>query len=149
MLSEQIPTEPDRWHQSPDFGTARDLKTEGTVKIGPNPLDIARVVADQRAGHRVDHRGLGRIADNASPMPEIPASVSILTQVQCGQNGASLRLFQYTVSMREIFDGTAVWAATESEVASGVASSRETKDLRELTGSLISRRWRRVMRALI
>jgi hypothetical protein len=148
MLSEQVPQSQIDGTQSPDFGTARDLKTEGTVKIGPNPLDIARVVADQRAGHRVDHRGLGRIARIClSDARDSGASVSI--QVQCGQNGASPRLFQYTVSMREIFDGTAVWAATEYEVTSGVASSRETKDLRELTWRLISRRWRRVMLALI
>ena len=63
-------------------------------------------------------------------MPEMPASVSIFTQVQCGQNGASSRLFQYTVSMRVIFDGAAVWAAAVYEAASGEASSRATKDLR-------------------
>jgi hypothetical protein len=44
--------------------------------------------------------------------------------------GASSRLLQYTVSMRVIFDGAAVWAATAYEPASGEASSRETKDLR-------------------
>jgi hypothetical protein len=60
----------------------------------------------------------------------MPASVSIFTQVQCGQNGASSRLFQYTVSMRVIFDGAALCVAAAYAPASGEASNPERNDLR-------------------
>ena len=130
VLSEQVPQRQVDGAQGPDFGAAGDLKIESAVEIGPNPLDIARVAAEQRAGHRVNHGRLGGLRGYVSPIPETPASVSILTQVQCGQNGASSRLFQYTVSMRVIFDGAAVWAAAAYAPASGEASNRDTNDLR-------------------
>ena len=55
-------------------------------------------------------------------MPEIPASVVIFTHVQCGQNGASSRDFQNTVSTLVILIGLAVVAASAYATAKGEAN---------------------------
>jgi hypothetical protein len=60
----------------------------------------------------------------------MPASVSIFTHVQCGQNSASLREFQYTVSMRVIFIGGAWVAAAAYLAASGEDNSEASNSLR-------------------
>jgi hypothetical protein len=44
-------------------------------------------------------------------MPNTPASVMTFTQTQCGQNGASSREFQYTVSIAVTFRGMVFDAA--------------------------------------
>ncbi len=62
VLSEQVPQGQVDGAQGPDFGAAGDLKIEGAVEIGPDPLDIARVAAEQRIGHRVNHSRLGGVA---------------------------------------------------------------------------------------
>src|ERR1035437_1238975 len=59
----------------------------------------------------------------------MPASVSIFTQVQCGQNGASSRDFQYTVSIPVIFVGAIICATAQYLAASGEASSPVTNNL--------------------
>ena len=55
-------------------------------------------------------------------MPEIPVSVVIFTHVQCGQNGASSRDFQNTVSTLVILIGLAVAAASAYATAKGEAN---------------------------
>ena len=62
VLPEQVPQGQVDGAQGPDFGAAGDLEIEGAVEIGPDPLDIARIAAEQRIGHRVNHGRLGRVA---------------------------------------------------------------------------------------
>ena len=55
--------------------------------------------------------------------------MAIFTQVQCGQNGASSRDFQYTVSTPVIFIGPAALAKRAYVAANGAANMPLRNDL--------------------
>ena len=78
----------------------------------------------------MNHRRLDRITRISLQSRQITASVSIFTQVQCGQKGASSRDFQNTVSTLVIFIGAIVCAATAYFAARGEASKPDTNERR-------------------